>query len=498
MHGGKPGSKDQPLDAVLNVFNADDPDKPDLPGCPDMGSGTRLDVAPHLHRPDIPARRNAALVETKPVLLLGLRPLLDVDIDRGIGHDHTVRLYLDPLEFLGRDMRIVPDVQTGDLAPLLGAGLVHVGAEHLLCGVQEDVGRRVMARQRQAALLVHHTLHPVAALQGAARDPVEDHLADFYRLLHPHHALGRHEGAGIGRLTAAFGVKERLVQHRHPVEVIEHHRLELDLARLLVVEFLRRGQGFGPLAVGGKRVLTFRLFLRFRVRIGDQRVKVVGDLHDGPLGGSDVLHHFGRNAVRVVEGDDLRKGNPRTLCLVVPGDLLDDPGPALEGACIPLLLVRHDLADHGDVLPEVLGPHDLHLRLHEVRQVLVHREIVHHPERPAEHEPGEIPFPDIRGNDAVAEHVGKAAGVVGDRIDLLDRDDDPLQPLHRHIDRLGDLPPEVVEIRPGDVHHPGEPGAQAHDLRELRVVEEVLQMRRTHQAAYHLREDRVVDRRRTL
>ncbi len=88
--------------------------------------------------------------------------------------------------------------------------------------------------------------------------------------------------------------------------------------------------------------------------------------------------------------------------------------------------------------------------------------------------------------------------MVGDGVDLLDRDDDPLKPLDGYVDRLGDLLPEVVEVRPGDVHNPGEPGAEPHDLRELRVVEEMLEVRRTHQAVHHLRKDRIVDRRRPL
>lgn len=45
--------------------------------------------------PDIPARWDAALVEVEPVFLLGLRPLLDMDVHRRIGHDQAVRLDLD-------------------------------------------------------------------------------------------------------------------------------------------------------------------------------------------------------------------------------------------------------------------------------------------------------------------------------------------------------------------------------------------------------------------
>lgn len=68
------------------------------------------------------------------------------------------------LEFVWRDMHVVPEIEARGLAPLLGARLVD--AEHLLCGVQEDVGRRVVAHQRPPAFLIHHPFHPLAAFQG--------------------------------------------------------------------------------------------------------------------------------------------------------------------------------------------------------------------------------------------------------------------------------------------------------------------------------------------
>ncbi len=257
------------------------------------------------------------------------------------------------------------------------------------------MGRCMVPHQGEPALLIQHTLHAVTALQGASRDPVEDHLPEFRDILHPDHILRGHQGAGIGRLTPSLGVEERLVEHRKPVEAVEHDRIKLDLARLFVVELLRRRQGLCTLAVGGKGIRCLRLFLRCRVALGDQRVEVVRDLHDSAFTGRDLLHHLGRDAVRVVEGDHLFEGDPRALRLIVPGDLLDDPRSPLKRCRVPAHLASHDLPDHADVLLEVIETYGLHLGLDQVGQILIHREIVHHPERSSQDETGEVALADV-------------------------------------------------------------------------------------------------------
>ena len=113
------------------------------------------------------------------------------------------------------------------------------------------MGGRVVAHQRGAPFLVNHALDPLAALQDAAADMVEDDLADFDHVVDACHALRTDETAGICRLAAALRVKERLVEHRVLVEEVDDDRLELEIPGLFVIEFLCRGES--PDAFGRAR-----------------------------------------------------------------------------------------------------------------------------------------------------------------------------------------------------------------------------------------------------
>ena len=107
----------------------------------------------------------------------------------------------------------VADIDAGALGPFLRPGLVDVDAEHLFCGMEEDMGGRMVAHQREAPFLVDHALDPLAALQDAAADMVEDDLADLDDVVDACHALRPDKTPGICRLAAALRVKERLVEH---------------------------------------------------------------------------------------------------------------------------------------------------------------------------------------------------------------------------------------------------------------------------------------------
>src|SRR5690606_12104625 len=122
----------QPLDTVLDVLDPQDRDRTDLARGAAVRARTGLHVPGHLDNPDLLARRDTALVQAETVLLLGTRPLLPGDVDRGVVHHDLVRADLDPLQFLGRDVLEVSDIDPGRLAPLLGAGLVDMSTKHLL------------------------------------------------------------------------------------------------------------------------------------------------------------------------------------------------------------------------------------------------------------------------------------------------------------------------------------------------------------------------------
>jgi len=243
------------LDAVLDVFHPNDLDEPHVPRAPAVGPCARLDIPRDPDDPDLPSRRDAALVEREPVHLLCPGPVEVRDVDREVGHHHAVRRDLNLVQFFGRDVLVVPDIEARALRALLRPGLVDVGAEHLLCSMEEDVGRRVVAHQGPPALLVDDPLHPVAAAKDASCHVVEDDLAHLADVVDLDHVLRGEEHAGIGGLAATLGVEEGLVHDRVPIEEVEDHGIEFHVGRLLVVELLCRRERRYPSGVPGERVL---------------------------------------------------------------------------------------------------------------------------------------------------------------------------------------------------------------------------------------------------
>ena len=348
-----------------------------------------------------------------------------------------------------------------------------------------------MRDQRRSSSTIPLTRSPRLSAPPATRwritSPRLDHVLD------PDHRIGREEGARVRGLTAALGVEEGLVQDHEPVEEVDDDRLELDLARLLVVERAGRRQGRDTLLVGRERVVD-ALALALGVHVRDERVEVVGDLDDGALGSGHLLDQLGRETVRVVEGDDLGERHLLALLLVRRGDLLDDPGPALDGRAVLLGLALEDLADHLGRLLELLLADLLDLLYHEVGEREVEVELVHDPEGPAKDEPGQVALADVRRDDAVAEHVREAPGVVRDGVDLLNRRDHLGQPVNRDVDGGRDLLPEGEEVRSRDVHEPGELRVEREDLGVVLVLEVVVQPGLGEEGRNEVREDRVVDR----
>src|SRR5690606_5035469 len=171
------------------MLHPDDLDHPDVPGSTAMGPGTSLDITGDLDDADIFARRHPSLVEGKAISLLSLRPFLMHDVHLLIGHDHPVGCHLDLPELFKGDMLVVPDIQPGTLDAFLGAGLVDVGPEHLLCGMKQEVGSGVMAHQRPAPLFIDDALDPVTSPENSSGYMVDDHVTDLLDIVHTDHAL---------------------------------------------------------------------------------------------------------------------------------------------------------------------------------------------------------------------------------------------------------------------------------------------------------------------
>ena len=212
----------------------------------------------------------------------------------------------------------------------------------------------------------------------------------------------------------------------------------------------------------------------------------------------NILDHVGGYAVGIVQGDDLGKRHTLAFRLVGPCDFLDDPGPPFERHCVLFHLPVDDLADDGDILLEFFCADDLHLLFDKIGKGVLHPEFVHHPQRPPDDQPGKVPFPHVRGHDAVAEHIGKAPGMVDNRVHLLDGCYHTVEFFGRDLDSGGHFLPQVKEVGAGDVHEPGKLRVQREDLRIVFVFEQVRDPGRAHDPADHVGENRVVDGRGTF
>ena len=187
----------------------------------------------------------------------------------------------------------------------------------------------VVAHQRPAPLLIHHALDPFPAPYDPAGDMVEDHFANLDNPVDLRHALGTDERAGIGRLPAALRVEEGLVKDCICVKEVQHNRLELDIRRLLVIEFPGRGKGPQPVRILRGLVLL-GLLLRFGVHVGHHGIEVIRQVNDRSLLCCDLLDHFRLDAVGIIERHDLGKRDTLAFRLVGLCNLLDDPGAAFE------------------------------------------------------------------------------------------------------------------------------------------------------------------------
>jgi len=138
----------------------------------------------------------------------------------------------------------------------------------------------------------------------------------------------------------------------------------------------------------------------------------------------------------------------------------------------------------------------LGLHVDELVERRVDADGVREPLRPPEHHPRQVPRPDVRGDDPVAEHVRERPGVIGDRIDVLERLDERPELVDIDVERLGDVAPgglHVVDVV--DVELPREPRRTAD---QFGLLVGVLDPGVVLQKGDHLRVDRLVHRRRPL
>ncbi len=143
------------------------------------------------------------------------------------------------LELLGREVRVVRDVQPGHVRGLVGPRLPDVVPEDLPRGPVDDVRGRVVPLQAPPPVLVYRARDELALLGlHLALDLVDDDVAELVRA-DDLHVLHR---ASVALLAAALGVEVGLVQHDQVAHDREDLRPELVLVGVLVEQQLGRGQ----------------------------------------------------------------------------------------------------------------------------------------------------------------------------------------------------------------------------------------------------------------
>ncbi len=197
------------------------------------------------------------------------------------------------------------------------------------------------------------------------------------------------------------------------------------------------------------------------MHVRDLRVEVVRDLKLCAGVFEDLSHQIDRNAVRVVEGDQLSQRDRFVLLDIGLAYPLHGSGSALDGRIILLDLAGDDMSDDFLILFKVGKTDRLHLTDDKIAEVVVHLEVLHHSDTASQNETGEVSFTDIGRNDEITEHIGKASGVVAESIHGLHRDDDLFEFRNRDVGRVGHLLSEVADLFAADIHEAGKLGVQS-------------------------------------
>ena len=272
--------------------------------------------------------------------------------------------------------------------------------------------RGVVHHEPSPPLPVNDTSHP-GAHGDLAVDPVDDDLSGLDGICYAHPAPLPVEPAYVPWLSSTLGVEGGPVEDNLAVAAPQNLGLELPHVLVLVVEL-----------PGWRQPLRNTLLpplpdhVHLRVPVGEEPVEVRGHLDLDALLGGHLLHEVGREAVGIVEEDELLGAQPPP-----PQVPLDDRPPLLKCPAEPLFLQLHDLPYD--------GPHG---GVHEVGEAVVHGEDrlpglqgvpqgVQGPYQPPDQHPGEVADAGVGRNRPVVEHQGKGAGVVHD-------DEGRLHPLH--------------------------------------------------------------------
>ena len=429
-----------------------------LGGVVHMGAAAELrgEVA-HLYHPD-----GLAVLLTEHGHGALLFSLLDGQYLRHHGialQNGVVHQFLHLPQLLRGDGLKVGEVEAQAVRLHQRARLMDVVAQHLLQRRIQQVGSAVSTLDGLAALHINggvngvshveHTLCQMAVVHELAA------LVFLYVRHGEHHAVGG-DGAVVGHLTAHLGVEGGLIQHHHglgsggylfPQLLIGHDGHDLGVVFVVVIAHEFRGRHVlaefhtGPAQIAQSLPgLTGSLLLLLHQLLESALV------HAETLIGRHLHGQVDGEAEGIVQPEGVGAGeNFLQLLLVLCQQVGEDLHAAVDGAAEILLLRADDLGDIGllfpqiGVLPLVLMDHGVH---HLIQEGIVDAQQLPVAGGPAQQTPQHIAPPLVGGQDAVADHEGSGADVVGD---------DP----QGHIPLLRLAVVSAGELRHlvGDIHH---------------------------------------------
>ena len=310
-----------------------------------------------------------------------------------------------------------------------------------------------------AALGINGGVDGVAHMEGALRQAAIVHELAALVLLHVGHGEQNAvcaDGAVVGRLAAHLRIERGPVQHHHgvgpggdlaPQLVVGHqgHHRGVELV-VVIAHKLRGGDVLSELHTGPAQVAQSLPGLTGPLLLLLHQLAEALLVHGHALLG----HHFRRQvdgeAEGVIQPEGVGAGeNLLPLGLVLRQQVGEDLHAAVDGAAEVLLLGADDLGDIGLLFPQVgilslvFMDHGIH---HLIQEGIVDAQELPMAGGPAQQTPQHIAPPLVGGQDAVADHEGGGADVVGD---------DPQG--HVPLLRLAVVGPGELRHLVGDVHH---------------------------------------------
>ena len=404
----------------------DDLDHADLGSVGDVGAAAELDRVAHGADADDVAVLLAEQRHRALVLGLGDRQLLD--LDRMALQNHPVDLILHLLDLLLGHRGEVAEVEAAAVLVVVGTGLMDVGAQHLAQRQLQQVADRVVGHDAAAAQLVDPGGDGVAGVKAALLHNADVHevaLVVLLGVLNCKDILAADDDAGVAHLAAGLAVEGGLVEDDGRLlalldavgkAAVAHDGQDrgLLLQRLVAGELGRRQRGQVD-AVGAPAADILSGLSgadALLVHQAGELLLVDGDV----LLGEDLAGQVDRETKGVIETEGVLAGELSALAAEGSDHLLQLLHALVDGLLEALLLGLDDLDDVVLILAQLRisalvfiddgAGHLIQESALDAEQPAVAGSAAQQPSQ-------DIAAALVGGQDAVADHEGGGADVVG-------------------------------------------------------------------------------------